>query len=141
MKNGTYPYYDVPDLRTLRELVANGNEKGPDNTAFYTGNNNDVPLSFSEVSDLIEAMGTFLLDKGFSGDNIAGVTPSGDVFGLNSGEVVLNRAQVGVLGSSLQEQAANNRQTLVTKVKGTDLIVMLDRTGKMTGKGELMFWR
>jgi hypothetical protein len=29
----------------------------------------------------------------------------------------------------------------VTKVKGTDLLVMLDQTGKLTGKGELMFWR
>lgn len=83
MKNGTYPYYDVPDLRTLRELVANGKEKGPDKTAFYTGNNNDVPLRFSEVSDLIEAMGTFLLDKGFSGDNIA-------LLGENSTEWVLS---------------------------------------------------
>ena len=69
----------------------------------------------------------------FSGDMVPAL--------LNSGEVVFNRAQVGVLGSSLQQQAANNRQVLVTKVKGTDLLVMLDQTGKLTGKGELMFWR
>lgn len=69
----------------------------------------------------------------FSGDMVPAL--------LNSGEVVLNRAQVGVLGSSLQQQAANNRQVLLTKVKGTDLLVMLDQTGKLTGKGELMFWR
>jgi hypothetical protein len=69
----------------------------------------------------------------FSGDMVPAL--------LNSGEVVLNRAQVGVLGSSLQQQAAQNRQVLVTKVKGTDLLVMLDQTGKLTGKGELMFWR
>jgi hypothetical protein len=69
----------------------------------------------------------------FSGDMVPAL--------LNSGEVVLNRAQVGVLGSSLQQQAAQNRQVLVTKVKGTDLLGMLDQTGKLTGKGELMFWR
>lgn len=69
----------------------------------------------------------------FSGDMVPAL--------LNSGEVVLNRAQVGVLGSSLQQQASQNRQVLVTKVKGTDLLVMLDQTGKLTGKGELMFWR
>ena len=78
-----------------------------------------------------------------NGFEVPGNHYSGDMVPamLNSGEVVLNRAQVGVLGSSLQQQAANNRQVLVTKVKGTDLLVMLDQTGKLTGKGELMFWR
>ena len=83
MKNGTYPYYDIPDLWTLRELVANGREKGPDTTAFYKGENNDIPLSFSEVSGIIEELGTFLLDQGFSGDNIT-------ILGDNSTEWVLS---------------------------------------------------
>lgn len=60
---------------------------------------------------------------------------------LTSGELVLNKSQQGVLAASLQDSAAGNRQTLLAKVKGTDLIVMLDRTGRMTGKGELAFWK
>lgn len=60
---------------------------------------------------------------------------------LSSGELVLNKSQQGVLAASLQDSAAGNRQTLLAKVKGTDLIVMLDRTGRMTGKGELAFWK
>ena len=83
IKNGTYPLYEIPDLWTLRELVANGREKGPDTTAFYRGKNNDIPLSFGEISDLIEALGTFLLDQGFSGDDIA-------LLGENSTEWVLS---------------------------------------------------
>ena len=93
MKNGTYPYYDIPDLWTLRELVANGREKGPDTTAFYKGENNDIPLSFREVSDLIEVLGTFLLDQGFIGDNIA-------LLGENSTEWVLSYFAVTNTGNT-----------------------------------------
>lgn len=60
---------------------------------------------------------------------------------LQSGELVLNKSQQGVLAATLQDSSAGNRQTLLAKVKGTDLIVMLDRTGRMTGKGELAFWK
>ena len=83
MRNGTYPYYDIPDLYTLRELVANGREKGPETTAFYRGANNDIPLNFTEVSDLIREAGTWLLAQGFSGDNIA-------LLGENSTEWILS---------------------------------------------------
>jgi hypothetical protein len=69
----------------------------------------------------------------FSGDMVPAL--------LNSGETVLNRSQVGVLGSALQQQAENNKQVLIAKTKGTDFIVMLDRAGKVSGKGELMFWK
>lgn len=60
---------------------------------------------------------------------------------LSSGELVLNKSQQGVLAASLQDSAAGRSQNLLAKVKGTDLIVMLDRTGRMTGKGELAFWK
>ena len=60
---------------------------------------------------------------------------------LSSGELVLNKSQQGVLAASLQDSAAGRGQNLLAKVKGTDLIVMLDRTGRMTGKGELAFWK
>lgn len=60
---------------------------------------------------------------------------------LQSGELVLNKSQQGVLAASLQDSAAGRSQNLLAKVKGTDLIVMLDRAGRMTGKGELAFWK
>lgn len=60
---------------------------------------------------------------------------------LQSGELVLNKSQQGVLAATLQDSAAGRGQNLLAKVKGTDLIVMLDRTGRMTGKGELAFWK
>lgn len=60
---------------------------------------------------------------------------------LSSGELVLNKSQQGVLAATLQDSAAGRSQNLLAKVKGTDLIVMLDRTGRMTGRGELAFWK
>ena len=105
-KNGTYPYYDIPDLRTLRELVANGREKGPDTTAFYRGENNDIPLNFREVSDLIEEIGTWLLDQGFSGDNIA-------LLGENSTEWVLSYFAV--------TNSGNTAVPMDTGLKGDEL--------------------
>lgn len=78
-----YPYYDIPDLWTLRELVQNGKERGADVTAFYRGRNNDIPLTFGEVSDLVRGAGEFLLDQGFSGSNIA-------LIGENSTEWILS---------------------------------------------------
>lgn len=60
---------------------------------------------------------------------------------LQSGELVLNKSQQGVLAATLQDSAAVRSQNLLAKIKGTDLIVMLDRTGRMTGKGELAFWK
>lgn len=112
IKNGTYPLYDIPDMWTLRELVANGREKGPDTTAFYRGKNNDIPLSFGEVSDLIEALGTFLLDQGFSGDNIA-------LLGENSTEWVLSYFAVTNTG--------NVAVPMDTGLKGDELAELAER--------------
>ncbi len=82
-KDKGYPYYDIPDLRTLRELVQNGKDRGADVTALYRGRKNDIPLTFEEVSDLVRGAGEFLLDQGFSGANIA-------LIGENSTEWILS---------------------------------------------------
>ena len=82
MKNKPYPYYDVPDVSDLRELVATGKKNGRDKTALYRGANNDEPLTFGDVSGLIDQAGTWLLRQGFRSSNIA-------ILGENSTEWVL----------------------------------------------------
>ena len=93
MKNKPYPYYDIPDIQTLRELIHFGETNGGSNTIFYTGRQNDEPVSFIEAASRIRAIGTYLLEKGYSGCRIAllgenatewclayfGVTNSGNV--------------------------------------------------------------
>lgn len=89
---------------------------------------------FAAGGGIIQAAGGVTVPgNNFSGDLVPAF--------LNSGELILNKAQQGVLAATLQDSSAGNRQTLLAKVKGTDLIVMLDRTGRMTGKGELAFWK
>ena len=93
MKNRPYPYYDIPDVDTLRGLIRYGEENGGEHTIFYTGRQNDEPMSFIEAAKKIRALGTFLLERGYAGRNIAllgenstewclayfGVTNSGNV--------------------------------------------------------------
>ena len=71
MRNGPYPYYEIADVRTLRELIAYGRETGGENTIFYTGRKNDDPMSFITASDKIRALGTFLLNRGYRESHIA----------------------------------------------------------------------
>ena len=83
MKNGPYPYYEIPELKTLRELVAYGRDAGGEKTVFYTGKKNDVPLSFAEAYEEIEALGTWLLSRGLRKTHIA-------ILGENSTEWCLS---------------------------------------------------
>lgn len=82
MKNKPYPYYDVPDVADLRELIATGKRNGEKKTALYKGANNDEPISFGDVSCLTEQAGTWLLKRGLRSSNIA-------ILGENSTEWVL----------------------------------------------------
>lgn len=68
MKNGPYPYYEMPDIKTLRELVEYGKESRGDKPFLF--NNNDEPISSKEFSDIIKQFGTFILGEGLNKFNI-----------------------------------------------------------------------
>ena len=72
--------------------------------------------------------GGFVGGTAFSGDNIGNVR-------LDAGEVVLNRAQQGVLASELQGNPMRN-MTLSTVVRGEDIRFVLNTNGRRTGRGE-----
>lgn len=71
MKNEPYPYYEIADVHTLRDLVAYGRDNGAEHTIFYTGKHNDEPVSFIAAYHIMEAVGTFLLDRLQRGSHIA----------------------------------------------------------------------
>lgn len=71
MRNRPYPYYHIAEVRNLRDLLIYGREHGGDQTIFYTGKQNDQPMSFREAFRQVEAMGTFLLAEGYRGERIA----------------------------------------------------------------------
>ena len=67
----------------------------------------------------------------FSGDQIPAL--------LNSGEVVLNRAQNGVLADELQNSGGNS-MTIVGELSGEKIILVANRYLKRTGQGEIVTW-
>ena len=78
------------------------------------------------------ASGGIIPGNSFSGDNL-----SGRDFGINSGELILNKAQQGVIASQLQDsrqQSANDRPY----VTGEMIYLALNNYMKRAGYGELM---
>ena len=62
-----------------------------------------------------------------------------DEWKMAVGEVVLNRAQQGVLASQLQ--GVGGSMNLRGIIRGEDILVVADRSARRQGKGELLFWK
>jgi hypothetical protein len=76
------------------------------------------------------------------GYTVPGDYSSGDLVPamLNSGEVVLNRAQQGVIANALQQEPRGGGNG-VARVSGEQIWVALNAFTKRTGKGELVTWK
>ena len=68
----------------------------------------------------------------FSGDNMRGVLPNGDMVGLDSGELILNRAQQNTIASQLQGGAAQNMR-LEALISGESLRMVLANNASRRG--------
>ena len=68
----------------------------------------------------------------YSGDNVF----AGNAM-VNSGELILNRAQQNSLAASLSENSALANLNLTATLKGEDLRMSINRNGRRTGKGEI----
>ena len=79
------------------------------------------------------AEGGIVGGNSYSGDNIYG----GGAM-VNSGELVLNKAQQGNLASQLQGNGLQN-MNISGRIKGTDIILSVDRTLQLQGK-QLLTW-
>ena len=79
------------------------------------------------------AEGGIVGGNSYSGDNIYG----GGAM-VNSGELVLNKAQQGNLASQLQGNGLQN-MNIAGKIKGTDIILSIDRSLQLEGK-QLLTW-
>jgi len=72
---------------------------------------------------------------------VPGTHYSGDVTPIlaNAGEVVLNRAQTAGLAQELEGGGTRNIHVSGT-LRGTDLVIAIDRALQATGRGELVTW-
>ena len=83
------------------------------------------------------ANGGIIPGNSYSGDNMRGMTPDGNVFGLNAGEVVLNASQQNNLASQLEGNGMQG-YSLETRVNGRDLVIVMNNDGTARGRGELV---
>ena len=84
------------------------------------------------------AGGMVIPGSSFSGDNLRmPVWDTGGMIGVNSGEVILNRAQAGIIASELQGGA---QQTISSTpyVSGEQIYLGLSNYLRRTGRGELL---
>ena len=82
------------------------------------------------------ALGIAIPGNSMSGDNLRLPVDGGrGVIGVNSGEVILNRAQQGVIASALDGGGAQSMQLSAT-IRGEDIRLAINNNGRRTGRGE-----
>ena len=100
-----------------------------------------VPVigTFLAGGGVIRAAGGTLVGNSYSGDNLRAIGADGQLYGLNAGEVVLNRAQTNAVASQLTDGGGGGATKVVGVLKGEDIVLMADRYGRRRGLGELVF--
>jgi hypothetical protein len=84
------------------------------------------------------AQGGIVSGNSYSGDNVPAMVGN-TVVGLNAGELILNKSQQNNIASQLTQAGGGGR--LVTRLKGRDILISLERELSETGKGQLATWR
>ena len=85
------------------------------------------------------AQGGIVKGNTYSGDMIPA---NGGSIGLDAGEVVLNRAQSGVLASQLEGSAGGFRNgQIVGRIEGEKIVLVANRYFRRTGQGEILTWK
>ena len=88
------------------------------------------------------AEGGIIKGNSYSGDNILGVNNStGELVGLNAGEIVLNRAAQGNLAASLQGSGGGFNGQIVGMIEGEKIVLVANRYFKRSGQGEIVTWK
>jgi hypothetical protein len=86
------------------------------------------------------AGGMLIPGNSFSGDNLRMPVVGGGMIGVNSGEVILNQAQAGVIASALEGGGMPNLQLEAT-IRGEDIKLALNNNSRRTGRGEYVTTR
>jgi hypothetical protein len=83
------------------------------------------------------AGGMLIPGNSFSGDNLRMPVAGGGVIGINSGELILNRVQQGVLANALQGNSFDNLELTAT-LNGEDIVFAIDNASRRRGKGTMV---
>ncbi len=96
----------------------------------------DAIIPFA-TGGIVRAAGGTLVGTSYSGDNLRAIGPGNQLYGLNAGEIVLNKAQAGNLASQLQGSGMQNTR-LEAVVRGEQLFLAENNRGRRTGRGEIV---
>ena len=77
------------------------------------------------------AEGGIVPGNNMSGDNLR-------MYGVNSGELILNRSQQGVIAAALQQESSSGRSQQSVVIQGEDLIIALNNAYRRRGMGEIV---
>ena len=113
---------------------------------FFSGGG--VVPAFAQGGTIPKFAGGGLIGRAALGMMIPGNSMSGDLLrmpvdggrgmiGVNSGEVILNRAQQGVLANALQDSSMPNMK-LEAVVSGEQILLATNNRGRRTGRGEIV---
>jgi hypothetical protein len=92
-------------------------------------------VGFAKGGLIGKAASGMLIGNSYSGDNLRLPVNGGGYIGVNDGELILNRAQQGVLADALQGGGAGNLG-LSVKVTAEELRFVLGNNSRRRGKGE-----
>ena len=100
----------------------------------FMGVKNSIPIigQLANGGLVRAAGGTFVPGTSYSGDRVPAL--------LNSGELVLNRSQQGVLANALSGNAFDNLE-LTASLNGEDIVFAIDNASRRRGKGTMVRMR
>lgn len=104
-------------------------------SSFIPFANGGIVPKFADGGLIGKAASGMLVGNHMSGDNLRLPVNGGGFIGVNDGELILNRAQQGVLADALQGGGASNLG-LSVKVTAEELRFILGNNSRRRGKGE-----
>jgi hypothetical protein len=99
-------------------------------------------IPFFAKGGLVKAAGGMMIPgNSMSGDRLRLPVDGGrGMIGVNSGELILNRSQQGVLANALSGNAFDNLE-LTASLNGEDIVFAIDNASRRRGKGTMVRMR
>lgn len=123
MKNKDYPYYDVPEMSDLKEMVWNKAKTAPNKTAFvYPCETGEMKKSYQDMKDDVNAFGTWMYSENIKGKHVA-------IIGENSYEwlvAFLAATNGGNVAVAIDKNLPEEEQIALAEIGEVDIFLVTD---------------
>ena len=132
MKNKEYPYYDVPQMADLKEMIWNKAKTMPDKTAFiYPCETGELKKTYYDLYEDVNAFGTWMYSEHMKGKHVA-------IIGENSYEwLVAFWAAVngGSIAVAIDKNLPEEEQLSLADIGDVDLFLVTDTYADKVKRG------